>query len=139
MQSSDINKSTYGWWTQGDTEAEHGDHAVRSALLRVTQPVNLLNLDGQLAIGRGGTVTIGKKIPSPPEGFPLLAYAPPLPPENLGDPKFKKTYDLRPMIFVMHILPAPWPTGLHPLKWWKMPGVPEWSVFSALPVFLSIK
>lgn len=95
MQSSDINKSTYGWWTQGDTEAEHGDHAVRSALLRVTEPIHLLNLDGQLAIGRGGTVTIGKKIPSPPEGFPLLAYAPPLPPENLGDPQFKKTYDLR--------------------------------------------
>ena len=95
MQSSVINKTTSGWWTKGDTEAEHGDHAVRSALLRVTEPIHLLNLDGQLAIGRGGTVIIGKKIPSPPEGFPLLAYAPPLPPENLGDPNFKKTYDLR--------------------------------------------
>ena len=95
MQSSVINKTISGWWTPGDTEAEHGDHAVRSALLRVTEPIHLLNLDGQLAIGRGGTVIIGKKIPSPPEGFPLLAYAPPLPPENLGDPKFKKTYDLR--------------------------------------------
>ena len=95
MQSSVINKSISGWWTQGDTEPERGDHAVRSELLRVTQPIHLLNLDGQLAIGRGGTVTIGKKISSPPEGFPLLAYAPPLPPENLGDPQFKKTYHLR--------------------------------------------
>jgi len=95
MQSSVINKTISGWWTKGDTEAEHGDHAVRSALLRVTEPIHLLNLDGQLAIGRGGTVIIGKKIPTPPEGFPLLAYAPPLHPENLGDPQFKKTYDLR--------------------------------------------
>jgi PfaD family protein len=94
MQSSDINKKIYAWWTQGDTEPERGDHAVRSALLRVTEPIHLLTLDGQLAIGRGGTVTMGKKTPSPPEGVPLLAYAPPLSPENLGDPQFKKTYDL---------------------------------------------
>ena len=95
MQSSVINKTISGWWTQGDTEPERGNHAVRSAILRVTRSVNLLNLDGQLAIGRGGTVTIGKKIPPQPEVFPLYAYAPPMPPENLGDPKFKKTYHLR--------------------------------------------
>jgi len=95
MQSSVIDKTISGWWTQGDTEPERGDHAVRSAILRMTQQVNLLNLDGQLAIGRGGAVTIGKKIPPQPEVFPLYAYVPPLPPENLGDPRFKKTYHLR--------------------------------------------
>jgi trans-AT polyketide synthase/acyltransferase/oxidoreductase domain-containing protein len=94
MQSSVINKMISGWWTQGDTEPEVGDHAVRSAILRMTQPVNLLNLDGQLAIGRGGTITIDKKIPPQPAVFPLYAYVPPLPPENLGDPRFKKTYNL---------------------------------------------
>lgn len=95
MQSSVIDKTISGWWTQGDTEPEVGDHEVRSAILRVTRSVNLLNLDGHLAIGRGGIVTIGKKIPSQPAVFPLYAYVPPLPPENLGDPKFKKTYHLR--------------------------------------------
>ena len=95
MQSPVINKTISGWWTQGDTEPELGNHAVRSEILRVTRPVNLLNLDGQLAIGQGGAVTIGKKIPPQPEVFPLYAYVPPLPPENLGDPKFKKTYHLR--------------------------------------------
>ncbi len=94
MQSSVINKIISGWWTQGDTEPEVGDHAVRSAILRMMQPVNLLNLDGQLAIGRGGTITIDKKIPPQPAVFPLYAYVPPLPPENLGDPRFKKTYNL---------------------------------------------
>jgi len=69
MQSSIINKTISGWWTPGDTEPERGDHAVRSALLRVTEPIHLLNLDGQLAIGRRGTVIIGKKIPSPPENL----------------------------------------------------------------------
>ncbi len=95
MQSSSINKTISAWWAPGDTEPERGDGALRSALLRVTQPIHLLNLDGEIAIGRGGTLTIGKKIPSHPEGFPLLAYVPPLPPENLGDPQFKKSYDLR--------------------------------------------
>jgi trans-AT polyketide synthase/acyltransferase/oxidoreductase domain-containing protein len=95
MQSSVTNKTISAWWKPGDTEPERGDHAVRSALVRVTQPIHLLNLDGQLAIGRGGTVTIGKKTPSHPEIFPLYAYVPPLPPGNLGDPQFKKTYDLR--------------------------------------------
>ena len=95
MQSSVIDKTISGWWTKGDAEPERGDHAVRSAILRMTQPVNLLNLDGQLAIGRGGVVTIGKKITPKPGVFPLYAYAPPLHPENLGDPQFKKTYNLR--------------------------------------------
>jgi trans-AT polyketide synthase/acyltransferase/oxidoreductase domain-containing protein len=95
MHSSVINKTIFGCWEQGDTEPERGDHAVKSALLRMTQPIHLLNLDGQLAIGRGGTVTSGKKIPSHPEVFPLYAYVPPLPPENLGNPQFKKSYDLR--------------------------------------------
>ena len=95
MQSSSINKTISAWWTPGDTGPERGDGAVRSAILRVTRPIHLLNLNGELAIGREGTVTIGKKIPSHPEVFPLSAYVPPLPPENLGDPQFKKTYHLR--------------------------------------------
>lgn len=95
MQSSVTNKTISGWWTKGNTEPERGDHEVRSAILRVTRPVNLLNLDDQLAIGPGGTITIGKKITPKPGVYPLYAYAPPLPPENLGDPQFKKTYNLR--------------------------------------------
>ena len=95
MQSSVKDKKMSGWWTQGDTEPELGDQAVRSALLRVTHPVSLLNLNGLLAVGRGGTITIGNKMPQEPNVFPLDAYAPPLHPEDLGDPQFKKTHNLR--------------------------------------------
>ena len=95
MQSSVKDKKMAGWWTQGDTEPELGDQAVRSALLRVTHPVSLLNLNGLLAVGRGGMITIGNKMPQEPNVFPLDAYAPPLHPENLGDPQFKKTHNLR--------------------------------------------
>ena len=95
MQSSVKDNKMVGWWTQGDTEPELGDQAVRSALLRVTHPVSLLTLNGLLAVGRGGTITIGNKMPQEPNVFPLDAYAPPLHPENLGDPQFKKTHNLR--------------------------------------------
>ena len=88
-------KKTSGWWTPGDTDPELGDSAVGTALLEVTQPVFLLNLNGLLAVGRGGTITIGDKMPSEPAGFPLYAYAPPLHPEDLGDPQFKKVHNLR--------------------------------------------
>jgi PfaD family protein len=89
------DKMVLGWWTPGDTAPELGEHAIRKDILRVTRPVILLHINGKLAIGRGGTITIGEKAPSDQEGFPLYAYAPPLHPENLGDSQFKKVHNLR--------------------------------------------
>ncbi len=89
------DKIAMGWWTPGDTAPELGEHAVRNEILQLTRPVILLNINGKLAVGRGGTLTIGEKAPSDRQGFPLYAYAPPLHPENLGDPQFKKAHNLR--------------------------------------------
>ncbi len=83
-----------GWWTPGDTGPEKGEPAVRNQILQVNRPVILLNMKGKLAVGRGGTMTIGEKAASNTD-YPLYAYAPPLPPENLGDPEFKKAHGLR--------------------------------------------
>ena len=84
-----------GWWIPDKTEPEHGDHNVRSAILKVTQPVFLLNLDGLLGVGHGGRAVIGHDLPPEPEAFALTAYASPLHPEDLGDPIFKDTHRLR--------------------------------------------
>ncbi|MDI6688655.1 MAG: PfaD family polyunsaturated fatty acid/polyketide biosynthesis protein [Desulfobacterales bacterium] len=88
------NKKNAGWWTQGKTDPEYGDNAVKKAISRVTEPVFLLDMDGRLAVGKGGIITIGN-LTEPSRGdYPLCAYSPPLPPENLGDPYFKKRHNL---------------------------------------------
>jgi trans-AT polyketide synthase, acyltransferase and oxidoreductase domains len=94
MQSSK-RKNIPGWWLPGNSEPEPGEQAVRSAILKVTQPVYLLDLNGLPAVGRGGTITIGSDAPMQSAAVPLRAYAPPLDPEDLGDPQFKDKHNLR--------------------------------------------
>jgi trans-AT polyketide synthase, acyltransferase and oxidoreductase domains len=94
MQSSK-RKNIAGWWLPGNNEPEPGEQAVRSAILKVTQPVYLLDLNSLLAVGRGGTITITGDAPSASAAVPLRAYAPPLHPENLGDQQFKNKHHLR--------------------------------------------
>ena len=93
------NKKTIGWWSKGNTHPEIGDNAIKAAIADVAHPVYLINKDGHLAVAKDGTATICDVIESmqseKSSGFPLYAYAPPLPPENLGDPYFKKTHNLR--------------------------------------------
>ena len=94
MQSSK-RKNIPGWWLPGNSEPEPGEQAVRSAILKVTQPVYLLDLNGLPAVGRGGTITIGSDAPMQSAAVPLRAYAPPLDPKDLGDPQFKDKHHLR--------------------------------------------
>ncbi|MCP4108155.1 MAG: PfaD family polyunsaturated fatty acid/polyketide biosynthesis protein [Desulfobacteraceae bacterium] len=60
-----------------------------------------MNIDGQIAAAQNGTILIGDPHFSLPTShfslkkYPLCAYAPLLHPDNLGDPLFKKTYNLR--------------------------------------------
>jgi len=95
MQLSDKDNTAQGWWQPGSVSPEQGEDAVRKSILRVIHPVCLLNLNDQIAVGRGGTVTIGAETPPDSEHYPLIAYAPSLHPQNLGDPDFRKAYKLR--------------------------------------------
>ncbi|RZB30039.1 MAG: hypothetical protein SRB1_02319 [Desulfobacteraceae bacterium Eth-SRB1] len=83
------------WWTQGNTPPESGNQAVKAAIYRVTKSIFLINMKGESAVGNGGTISIGDLPVSKSNGYPLYAFAPPLPPENLGDPRFKKRHNLR--------------------------------------------
>lgn len=71
-------------------------------MVRVSCPIFLVNLDGQIATARGGAISVGdpqssiSDLPSSGKaGYPLLAYAPALHPRDLGDPVFKETYGLQ--------------------------------------------
>lgn len=95
MQLSDKNNAAQGWWQPGDVPPEQGKDAIRKSILRVIHPLYLLNLNDQIAVGRGGTVTIGAEMPPDSEHYPLIAYAPSLHPQDLGEPDFRETYSLR--------------------------------------------
>lgn len=100
MQSSFKEKKILGWWT-GNIQPELGEQAIKTAIAEATQPVFLVNMDGQLAVARGGTASLsnpqssGSHQSSVEKSYPLCAYAPPLHPEDLGDPLFKKAHNLR--------------------------------------------
>jgi trans-AT polyketide synthase, acyltransferase and oxidoreductase domains len=84
-----------GWWLPEDKEPESGDQAVRSAIFNVNKPIYLLALDGLPAVAGHGKITIGSVDSPDRDAVPLRAYAPPLNPEHLGDPRFKNKHRLR--------------------------------------------
>ncbi len=98
-------KIDQGWWAQEDLQPECSDSAIKTAIYKVAQPVFLLSINGRFGVARGGTVTIGDNAQPDtlqsdsaqygPSGYPLCAYVPPLHPENLGAPAFKKKHGLR--------------------------------------------
>jgi len=83
-----------GWWIPADRQPRSGITAVTDAIVRVSESLLLIDLNGQIAVGRGGTVIFKKTQPLGLEGYPLHAYVPSLHPKQLGDPIFKKRYGL---------------------------------------------
>ncbi|MGA8180585.1 MAG: PfaD family polyunsaturated fatty acid/polyketide biosynthesis protein [Desulfobacterales bacterium] len=84
-----------GWWISEDLEPEQGKEAIRSAILNVNRPVYLLDLNGLPAVAGNGKIILGSVVSPDSAAVPLNAYAPPLNPEHLGDPRFKNKHRLR--------------------------------------------
>lgn len=95
MHSQNSGGNLQGWWQPEQKQPQSDDIAFQKALLRVTRPIYIVNLDGRTAIAQDGTITLGSVRPSGSGGLPLIGYAPALHPRNLGDPAFKKTHNLR--------------------------------------------
>ena len=95
MHSSSQHNITPGLWHPGKRPPAHGTRALNAAFLQVSDPISLIRQNGHLAVGRGGITTLGRAPADGTEGFPLYAYAPPLRPEDLGDPLFKQRHNLR--------------------------------------------
>ncbi|MDP3283692.1 MAG: 2-nitropropane dioxygenase, partial [Desulfobacterales bacterium] len=84
-----------GWWSNSGKLPEYGSQSIKDALLDVAEPAYLIDYKNQIAVGKGGSIYIGNKPPHASNGYPLLAYVPPLHPEKLGDPYFKQKYNIR--------------------------------------------
>jgi trans-AT polyketide synthase, acyltransferase and oxidoreductase domains len=84
-----------GWWTPNGSAAQTGDEAIARALQRVGRPVQLVDVDGRLGAADGGVATLGSAVRPNPDAVRLVAYAPALLPEQLGDPEFCSAHGLR--------------------------------------------
>ena len=95
MSSPDTDKAPQGWWHPEQNPPESDDAAFQIALRQVTRPLYVVKLNGRAAVAQDGTLTLGGGIPDDSGGLPLLGYAPPLHPQDLGDRHFKEAYNLK--------------------------------------------
>ena len=85
--------SAAGRWRPGtDGTLDTRPDAIRAAIHTLREPVLLVRTATGLALARGGNVSYGTEAT---DTDPVAAYLPPLPPERLGDPKFRETHGLR--------------------------------------------
>ena len=85
-----------GTWSKAGPEPQCGEDALQQALLTVQRPIYLLNVDGRLAVAQHGRAVLGDGSPSSqPGGYPLLAYAPALHPDIMGDAGFRRAHNVR--------------------------------------------
>jgi len=88
-----------GIWQPTDGAApETGRYALEAALLNVAAPLFVVDHEGELAVSQSGTALLGGTAAAdnaPPQALPLLAWTPALPPQALGDPRFRAAYGLR--------------------------------------------
>jgi PfaD family protein len=84
-----------GWWRPAQSQPDLTLQAFHNAIHRVNRPVFVIDLNGRLAVSQEGSATFGNGKPPGTDVLPLIAYVPPLRPQDLGSPDFKLTHDLR--------------------------------------------
>jgi trans-AT polyketide synthase/acyltransferase/oxidoreductase domain-containing protein len=82
------------WWRPDGALPVEGRDGLRQALLDLKSSVFLVEKKGAIAAGRRGTVEFDQKSQAK-EAYPLVGYAPPIAPENLGDHEFRADHGIR--------------------------------------------
>ncbi|MDP6356896.1 MAG: PfaD family polyunsaturated fatty acid/polyketide biosynthesis protein [Planctomycetota bacterium] len=79
-----LSPVTQGWWiSNGASPSTDLNAAVR----QISEPLTVVNSNGQLAFGRDGISTLGGEDPGD-GALPIKAYVPACPVEQFGDPSF---------------------------------------------------
>jgi PfaD family protein len=83
----------FGYWVPPDTAAPpESPDDFRAAVADLRSPVAVVRTERGGALARGGTITTG---PRAAGALPVVAYLPPLAPEQLGDPQFRRDHGLK--------------------------------------------
>jgi len=84
---------SFGFWVSPDpTPPASAPAAFRAAIADLRTAVAVVQSEGGFALAPGGTISTG---PRPPASLPVVAYLPPLGPEQLGDPTFLADHGLK--------------------------------------------
>jgi PfaD family protein len=93
-----VAATSIGSWT-GEGAAPHTNPAAWPAVIQhVGRPVYAVDVGGKVGLADHGVATLrpgGPAIPTQENAHPLLAYAPALLPDQLGDPAFRAAHGLR--------------------------------------------
>ncbi|MCP4117292.1 MAG: PfaD family polyunsaturated fatty acid/polyketide biosynthesis protein [Desulfobacteraceae bacterium] len=84
-----------GWWAPGEEPPAQGADEIRKALMRISKPVYLVETEGRTAVANTGSAFLGPHEQQGSPLYPITAYAPALPLENLGDKDFKARHRLK--------------------------------------------
>src|SRR5437660_4837296 len=88
-----------GHWTpagEASSDAPDSEAATFAAALgNLRSPVVVVRTDRGFAVAPGGSVTLGPAGSHPPLAQPVAAFLPSLPPEQLGDPTFRRDHALK--------------------------------------------
>ncbi len=82
-------------WSGRDSRPASENRNLHNALSAISRPVYLVEKNGETAVAQSGTITIGNSLKTIEGAIPLLAHIPPLLPEDLGDPVFKASHNLK--------------------------------------------
>ncbi len=96
MHSIEKTKKTIiGQWMPEKEIPAQAPEALSQAILRLQRPLYIVEQNGKPAVVQSGKAVLGEKGNAEKNVLPLYAYAPPLLPEDLGDPRFKENLNLR--------------------------------------------
>jgi trans-AT polyketide synthase/acyltransferase/oxidoreductase domain-containing protein len=83
------------YWTGDSASLQYGEPALKDALDHVGRPLFMVSGDGGPAIAHTGSIIWAKSEKPHTEGMPLLGFAAPMSPWQLGDASFKRDLGLR--------------------------------------------
>jgi len=84
-----------GWWMPNSRSLSFEENNLRNTLMNLSKPLYLLDINGTPRAVSGGEARLGNGITKQEGEYPILAHAPALPLENLGDPLFKARHNLK--------------------------------------------